>query len=369
MITVTKPDLPPLKEYMEYLKKIWASKWLTNDGEYVQLLQRKLEEHLKIRDLVLVSNGTLAIELALRVLDIKGEVITTPFTFPATTNAILWEGLTPVFADVDPETFNIDPKEVEKRITKKTSAILAVHVFGNPCYVKELQEIAHRHDVKLIYDAAAAFGIEYENQPVLDYGDLSILSFHATKVFHTIEGGAIAVKDETLSEKLRLLRDHGIKSAEHVAIVGTNAKMNEFQAVMGICNLKYVDERIQRRKRLCEYYKRKLSKYVRFQKLTASKYNYGYMPVCFEDVEKRDEVYSRLLKNRIEPRKYFFPLTTSSDYFKKEGADLVRKYDLRNAHDISNRILCLPLYPDLEMQDADRVTEMVKDTIDAKGSR
>jgi len=368
MITVTKPDLPPLEEYMEYLKKIWTSRWLTNNGEYVQLLQRELVEHLSTKDLVLVSNGTLAIELALKVLEIKGEVITTPFTFPATTNAILWEGLTPVFADIDPETFNIDPREVEKRITQKTSAILAVHVFGNPCYVKELQEIAHRHDVKLIYDAAAAFGVEYEYQPVLDYGDLSILSLHATKVFHTIEGGAIAVKDETLSEKLRLLRDHGIKSAEQVAIVGTNAKMNEFQAVMGICNLKYVDEKIQRRKRLYEYYKRKLSKYVKFQKLTASKYNYGYMPVYFDDIGKRDEVYSKLLKNGIEPRKYFFPLTTSSDYFKRESVDLVKKYDLRKAHDISNRILCLPLYPDLKTRDVDRVMRIIEDTLDTKES-
>ena len=368
MITVTKPDLPPLEEYMEYLKKIWTSKWLTNDGEYVQSLKRKLEEHLKTKDLVLVSNGTLAIELALKVLNIKGEVITSPFTFPATTNSILWEKLTPVFADVDPETFNIDPREVEKRITQKTSAILAVHVFGNPCYVKELQEIAHRHDVKLIYDAAAAFDVEYENQSVLNYGDLSILSFHATKVFHTVEGGAIAVKDERLCEKLSLLRDHGIKSAEHVAIVGTNAKMNEFQAVMGICNLKYVDKRIQRRKRLYEYYNRRLSKHVKFQKLTASKYNYGCMPVCFEDIEERDKVHSRLLKNGIEPRKYFFPLTTSSDYFKKEGADLVKKYDLRNAYDISNRILCLPLYPDLKTQDVNRVIKIIEDTLDTKES-
>ena len=368
MLTVTKPDLPPLEEYNEYLKRIWASRWLTNDGEYVELLQRKLQEYLKIQELVLVSNGTLAIELALRGLEIRGEVITTPFTFPATTNAILWERLTPVFADVDPETFNVDPKEVEKRITRKTGAILATHTFGNPCHVKELQEIASRHDVKLIYDAAAAFGVEYENHSVLDYGDMSTLSFHATKVFHTIEGGAIIAEDETLSDKLRLLLDHGIESAEHVAIVGTNAKMNEFQAVMGICNLKYVDEKIQRRKRLYEYYKRKLSKKVKFQKLTASKYNYGYMPVCFENIEERDKVHSKLLKNRIEPRKYFFPLTTSSDYFKKERLNLVKKYDLRKANDISNRILCLPLYPDLKTQDVNRVIKIIEDTLDTKES-
>jgi dTDP-4-amino-4,6-dideoxygalactose transaminase len=368
MITVTKSDLPPLEEYIEHMKKIWASAWVTNNGEYVQLLQRKLEKHLKTKHLVLVSNGTLAIELALRGLEIRGEVITTPFTFPATTNAILWERLTPVFADIDPETFNIDPKEVEKRITRKTGAILATHTFGNPCHVKELQEIASRHDVKLIYDAAATFGVEYENHSVLDYGDMSTLSFHATKVFHTIEGGAIAVKDETLSDKLRLLLDHGIESAEHVAIVGTNAKMNEFQAVMGICNLKYVDEKIQRRKRLYEHYKRKLSKYVKFQKLTASKYNYGYMPVCFGNIEERDEVHLKLLKNRIDPRKYFFPLTTSSDYFKKECVDLVKKYDLRKAYDLSNRILCLPLYPDLKTRDVNRVIKIIEDTLDTKES-
>lgn len=364
MITTTRPDLPPLEEYVEYLKRIWASNWLTNDAEHVRLLKRKLTEYLQVKDLVLVSNGTLAIQLALRGLDIKGEVVTTPFTFPATTNAILWERLTPVFADIEPETFNIDPREVEKRITEKTSAILAVHVFGNPCYVKELQEIAQKHDLRLIYDAAHAFDVEYENQSVLNYGDLSTLSFHATKVFHTIEGGAIIGKDEKLTEKLSLMRDHGIKSEKQVALVGTNAKMNEFQAVMGLCNLEYVREKIQQRKRLYEYYKRELSQYVKFQKITASRYNYSFMPVCFEDAEERDRVYSKLRMNGIEPRKYFFPLTANFDYFKKEGVDLVRKYHLGKASDIASRILCLPLYPDLETTDVDRVIEMTRSTVD-----
>jgi len=366
MITVTKSDLPPLEKYVHYLEKMWSSRWLTNNGEFVQLLEKRLAEYLKVKNLILVSNGTLAIQLALKAYDLGGEVITTPFTFAATTNVILWEGLKPVFADIDFDTFNIDPKDVERKITNKTSAILAVHVYGNPCYVEELQEIADKYNLKLLYDAAHAFGVEYNNQSILNYGDLSTLSFHATKVFHTIEGGAIAAKDEDLVEKLQLLRNHGIKSEEEVIVPGTNAKMNEFQAAMGLCNLEDIDEKIQRRKKIYEHYKEELSKHVKFQKIIASKYNYGYMPVCFKNLGKRDEIYSELVKNKIKPRKYFFPLTTNFDYFKKNGADLVKTYNLKEALDISNKILCLPLYPDLEIESVDRVVEIINSNVDNK---
>jgi len=366
MITVTKLDLPPMEEYVKCLKRIWASRWLTNNGEFVQLFEKVLPNYLKVKNLLVVSNGTLALQLASRVLNLKGEVITTPFTFAATTNVIIWEGLKPVFADIDPETFNIDPEDVRTKVTKKTSAILAVHTYGNPCYVDELKEIAEKNDLRLTYDAAHAFGVEYKDQSVLDFGDISTLSFHATKVFHTIEGGAIVARDKGLLERLRLLRNHGIGSEEKVIIPGINAKMNEFQAAMGLCNLERIDQRIQQRKKIYEYYKERLSKHVTFQKIIASRYNYGYMPICLQNPKQRDEIYLELIKKRIKPRKYFFPLTVEFDYFKKENVDLVKMYDLNAAFDISNRILCLPLYPDLKMNDVDKIVDIIKGTIDGK---
>jgi dTDP-4-amino-4,6-dideoxygalactose transaminase len=368
-IYVTKPTLPPLEKYVEYLREIWTSRLVTNDGKFVRLLEEKLRRYLHIRNLMLVSNGTLAMHLALRAFKLKGEVITTPFTFVATTNVILWEDLTPVFADIDPETFNINPDDVEKKITNKTRAIFAVHVYGNPCNVDRLQEIADEHNLKLIYDGAHAFGVEHEKQPITDYGDMTTLSFHATKVFNTIEGGAIVTKEKGLVEELKLLRNHGIKSEDEVArahIPGTNAKMNEFQAIMGLCNLQYVDENIRRRRRIYEHYKKGLKGTVKFQKITASRYNYAYMPVCFADLKTRDEIHSELVKNGIVPRKYFFPLTTDSNYFKKDGRNLVAMYNLKEAYNISNRVLCLPLYPDLHMRNVDRVIRIIERKIETE---
>jgi len=361
VINVTKSDLPELEKYVDYLKGIWSTHWLTNEGELAQLLKERLEEYLRVKNLVLVANGTLALQLAIRVLQLKGEIITTPFTFSATTNVIVWEGLTPVFVDIDPDTFNIDPMQVEKEITGKTSAILATHVYGNPCYVEELAEIAARHNLKLIYDAAHAFGVEYRNRSVLDYGDISTLSFHATKVFNTIEGGAIVAKNEELFERLKLVRNHGIKSEEEVVLPGLNAKMNEFQAAMGLCNLENIDKNIQLRKGIYEHYKEKLAQtHIKFQEIIASKYNYIYMPVCFENIQKRDEVYSELVKNGIKPRKYFYPLTANFDYFKEKGIDLVEKYDLKQASDTASRVLCLPLYPDLDISVIEDIIRIIK---------
>lgn len=302
-----------------------------------------------------MNNGTLAIQIALKALDLKGEIITTPFTFAATTNVLLWEGLTPVFTDIDSKTYNIDPTEIEKKITKKTSAILAVHVYGNPCYVKALQEIADKHNLKIIYDAAHAFGVEYENKSILDFGDVSTLSFHATKVFNTIEGGAAIAHDLSVIEKLLLMRNHGIRSEEEVVIPGTNAKMSEFQAVMGLCNLENIDEVISLRDMLYKRYKENFSKVngITFQKIVASKYNYSYMPILLESKKIRDDIYSLLLKKNIKTRKYFYPLTTSFDYFNQQN--LVQKCQLINAERIANRILCLPLYPDLATSTVDEI--------------
>jgi dTDP-4-amino-4,6-dideoxygalactose transaminase len=360
MITVTKSSLPELEKYLEYLKRIWSTRWLTNDGEFTQLLEEKLKAYLKVKNLALVCNGTLALHLALKALDLKGEVVTTPFTFMATTNVIVWERLKPVFADIDPQTFNIDPAEVEQKITEKTSAILAVHVYGNPCRMEELQEIASKHDLKLIFDSAHAFGVEYKNKSVLDYGDLSTLSFHATKVFNTIEGGAIVSAKEELIETLKLLRNHGIKSEEEVALAGTNAKMNEFQAAMGLCNLENLDSNLQLRKKLYDEYKERLGcERVRFQEITASKYNFSYMPVCFESGRIRNEVSDELLRKGIKSRKYFFPLTVKADYFREKTQDLANKSGLDVASSVSDRILCLPLYPDLDTSTVEQIVKVI----------
>lgn len=364
VLTVTKADLPPLEKYVEYLHKIWTNHWLTNDGELVQLLGKRLEDYLGIKNIVLMSNGTLALQLALRALNLKGEVITTPFTFATTTNILLWEGLTPVFADIDPETYNIDPDKVEEQITDKTSAILAVHVYGNPCYVRRLQEIAEKHNLKVIYDAAHAFDVKYENQPITDFGDASVLSFHATKAFNTIEGGAVIAKDSAVVETLKLMRNHGIKSETEVVLPGINAKMNEFQAAMGLCNLDYVKKAIASRRALYERYVTLLSnESIALQKIVTSDYNYSYMPVLFSSLNERDLVYSSLVNNGIKPRKYFYPLTVNFDYFKKSGVDLVKQYKLRNAETISNKILCLPLYPSLNFSDVDTIVNLIKTSL------
>lgn len=368
MINVTKTDLPDINKYIKYLEKIWSNGWITNNGEFVRLLERKLEEYLNVKNLLLVSSGTIAIQLALKCLDIKGDVITTPFTFSATTNAIIWEGLGPIFVDIDNETYNVDPRDIEKKITDKTTAILAVHVYGNPCYIEDIQEIADKYNLKIIYDAAHTFGVEYKNESILNCGDISTLSFHATKVFSTVEGGAIVVKDKELFEKLKLLRNFGIKSEEEVVLPGINAKMDEFRAAMGLCNLENIDKKIRLRKIIYDYYKKYLGngKYndnIRFQKIIASKYNYSYMPVCFDIIEERDKIYLELKKNDINPRKYFYPLTTNFNYFKKDGIDLVKKYNLKNAFDIANRVLCLPIYPDLDLGEVEKIVNIINNKI------
>lgn len=361
MINVTKADIPEIEEYTKYLQHIWEEGWLTNDGELLKLLEIKLRNYLKINNLIAVTNGTLAIQLALKSLNVKGEVITTPFTFSATTNVILWEGLNPRFADIDAETFNIDPYDVEKKITDKTSAILAVHVYGNPCNLNELQQIADDYSLKLIYDAAHAFGVEYDKKSVLEYGDISTLSFHATKIFNTIEGGAITDPSGNYVEKIKLMRNHGIKSEKEVVLPGINAKMNEFQAAMGLCNLKNVNHNIKKRKKIYHHYLKNLSNEngVIFQKINASRYNYSYMPICFENEEVRDRVNDKLLEIDVNCRKYFYPLTVDYEYFKSRNVNMVKKYNLKKASEISSRILCLPIYPELKEEIVDEIINQI----------
>jgi len=362
MIDVTKPSLPDLQDYMRYLERIWQTRWITNHGQLEQLLEKKLKEYLRLKELVLVSNGTLALQLALRSFKLRGEVITTPFTFVATTNAIIWEGLTPVFADIDPETFNIDPEDVEKKITRKTCAILAVHVYGNPCKIDTLQKTARENNLALIFDGAHSFGVEHENKSVFTYGDISTLSFHATKVFNTIEGGAIATGDRKLSEKIRCMSDHGIKSEEETVCVGTNAKINEFQAAMGLCNLYRVKSDIEHRKTLYELYKRRLSGCgdLTFQKIVASKYNYCYMPVLFKSLKARESVRRSLLGNGIRARRYFYPLTTNVANSAIRKNDASNRCPTNRALNVSERVLCLPLYPELAREDVNRISEVIE---------
>ncbi|KAF5063435.1 dTDP-4-amino-4,6-dideoxy-D-glucose transaminase [anaerobic digester metagenome] len=364
-INVTLPDLPDINEYVHYLEEIWDSKWLTNDGQFVQLLEKKLKEFMGLKKFLLVSNGTLALQIALKVLNIKGSVITTPFTFAATTNSLLWEGLNPIFADIHPETFNIDPRDVERKITPDTSAIMAVHTYGNPCDVEVIEEIAEDKDLMVIYDGAHAFNVQYKNRSIFSYGDISTLSFHATKAFHTIEGGALVTHDLEVEEKIKLIRNHGIDtSLEEVILPGTNAKMNEFQAIMGLCNLKNIEKNIQIRKLIYECYVENLQDLdVKFQKIQASQYNYAYMPVCFEDEKTRNQVQLTLSQRGYYPRKYFYPLTADFEYFKNKSNDLNRKYDLKTATDVSNSILCLPLYPTLSLVDTYKIINIIREVV------
>lgn len=362
MINVTRSELPALDEYVSYLAGIWKTHWLTNNGDLVQELERRLADHLRVQNLAVVANGTLALQLAFRALKLTGEVITTPFTFAATTNALVWEGLQPVFADIDLETYNIAASSVEERITPHTSAILAVHVYGNPCDVEALQDVAARHSLPLIYDAAHAFGVEYQGKSVLEYGDLSTMSFHATKVFHTIEGGAVITRQSETLREIQILRNFGIVSEEDVVVPGINAKMNEFEAAMGLCNLERVDDECGRRKSIYEMYKVALSSIpgVQFQRLAASRYNYAYMPVRFTSTIVRNAVYDGLMAAGIRSRKYFYPLTTQFQYWGSRGG--ARAGSLKRAEAVAETVLCLPIYSELTRPDVERIANITVET-------
>jgi dTDP-4-amino-4,6-dideoxygalactose transaminase len=361
MINVTRVQLPDLNEYYNYLKKIWENNWVTNDGQFLQQFEEKLSDYLKVKNILAVTNGTLALQLVFKALDLEGEVITTPFTFVATTNALIWEGLTPVFADINPETFNLDPVQVENMITPRTSAILAVHVYGNACNTDELQRIADKHGIKLIYDAAHAFGADYQNRSLVSYGDAATLSFHATKVFNTIEGGAIVIKDEEIFEKLKLLRNFGIKTEEEVVCPGINAKMNEFCASMGLCNFTHLEDAIINRREINDYYKTLLEgSPVCFQKQMNSKHNYSYFPVLFENKGKRDVIFNKLIENGVKTRKYFYPLASDSVFLKQEKNI---EDSIPVARSVSDRVLCLPIYPGLELSIVKKIVSIIKQNI------
>lgn len=354
-IYVTKPYLPANEKYKGYVDKILDSGWLTNHASLVQELEHRLSKYLGVRNVVLVANGTLALQISYKTLGLTGEVITTPFTFVATASAMAWEGLHPLFSDIDPDSFNIDPEYIESRITNNTSAIVPVHIYGNPCQLEAIESIANKYNLKLIYDAAHAFGIEYKNKSVFNYGDISTISFHSTKMFHTIEGGAVITNNDELAKKARLLINFGITGEETVEQVGINAKMNEFQAAMGLCILDDIEIIKSKRKKIWEEYYNELSEQVVFQEFNEfSSNNHSHVPILFENEEVLLDVLNALKSNNIIPRRYFYPTLDNHEIFRNNHKNPV-------ADDISKRILCLPIYPDLKEKEQDRIIKIIKE--------
>jgi dTDP-4-amino-4,6-dideoxygalactose transaminase len=368
-ILVTRSSMPTLDEYVDELRSIWDTHWMTNMGNKHEKLRKELKEYLDVENIDLFTNGHSAIEMTLQAMNLQGEVITTPFTFASTTHAIVRNGLTPVFCDIDPKTYCMDPEKIENLITDRTCAIMPVHVYGNVCEVEEIQRIANKYGLKVVYDACHTFGEKVKIKTadgdqwvgVGTFGDASCFSFHATKVYNTIEGGAVCFKDQHFGETVHDLKNFGIHGPEDVWNVGGNAKMNEFCAAMGLCNLRHVDEWIEQRKQVVEHYRERLGDVPGIQLNPVQenvKSNYAYFPVVFEPSEfgsTRNEVFDALAKENIGARKYFYPLTNTFECFHGE-------YDVEKtpiALRISKRVLTLPLYADLEVEDVDRICDIV----------
>lgn len=358
-VLVTRSSLPPLEDYVEKLKAIWDSAWLTNMGQFHEELKQELKEYLQVSGLELFVNGHMALEMILQAMELKGEVITTPFSFASTTHAIVRNGLTPVFCDIREDNFTLDADKLEDLITEKTCAIVPTHVYGNICDVEKIQEIADRHGLKVIYDAAHTFGETYQGVGVGNFGDASMFSFHATKVFHTIEGGAVTYREDWLNDRLYRLKNFGITGKESVEFVGGNAKMNEFQAAMGLCNLKYIGGEIAKRERAAKRYLERLSgvEGIRFSKPDPRvKSNYAYMPVIFDGYRKtRDEIYDLLAKHQIFARKYFYPCINAFDCYQEQFDE----NDTPVAKRISRQVLTLPLYADLSLDVVDQICDLI----------
>lgn len=356
-IFVTQPTLAPLDELNEYLKSIWASGIMTHNGPLVQRFEKEVGQYLGVENVVSCVNGTFALQMAVRALGLRGgEIITTPFTFIATCSAIIWEYCTPVFVDIDPETLNIDPKKIEEKITYHTVAIMPVHVFGNACDIDAIDLIARKYNLKVIYDAAHAVGVNYKGQSIFNYGDISCTSFHATKMLNTTEGGACFTRNKELDEKLRRIRFFGFENHADIVEDGTNAKMTEVHASVGLANLKYLDAALADRKRKYLYYKEKLSvnSSLSFQKITET--NYSYFPVLFANEEQLLRVVEALNAENIYPRRYFYP---SINTFNR----LFPYVSMPISEDIASRILCLPLYYTLDMADIDRIIDIILKTL------
>ncbi len=354
MINVTKPYLPSREVYKSYIDSIYQTNWLTNNGPLVQELEKRLESYLGVKNILLVSNGTLALQIAYKLLDLKGEVITTPFSFVATTSSLMWENLIPIFSDIDPDTFNINPNEIGKHITSKTSAILPVHVFGNSCEVEEIESIALKHGLKVIYDAAHAFGVNYKEKSVLNYGDVSTISFHATKLFHTIEGGALIIKDDALYTKAKRLINFGFEKGEVVEL-GINSKMNEFSAAMGLAILDDMDEILRKRQEIWEKYHHALLGKVSFQKFNDdSTNNYHYFPIVLKSETQVLKLQQEMNEKQVFPRRYFHPSLDTLDYLQPQ-------ISMNVSRELADRILCLPIYPDLTAEEQSSIIETLKE--------
>ena len=364
-ITVTTPLFPPLEEFESYLEDIWKRKWLTNNGHYHELLEKELCDYLQVKHFSLFSNGTLALITALQALQIKGEVITTPFSFVATSHALWWNGIKPVFVDIDPVTCNLDPAKIEAAITPATSAIMPVHVYGNPCDHDKIKEIADRHQLKIIYDAAHAFTVNQNGSSILNYGDLSILSFHATKTYSTIEGGAIICHSAEMKRHIDNLKNFGFRGETVVEEPGINAKLNEVQAAYGLASLKYIDQAIEKRKKAAQIYRKAIDqiKGISYlQEMKGVKYNYSYFPVFIDEAEygiSRDCLYETLKEHNILGRRYFYPLI--SHFTPYHDLPSASPDNLPIATHIAESVICLPMHHELSDEDLSRIISVLKE--------
>ncbi|MCC9043488.1 DegT/DnrJ/EryC1/StrS family aminotransferase [Myroides sp. M-43] len=354
MIPVVKPFLPPFDEYQMLLKGIWERHWLTNMGPLAIELEDKLQKQLGVKNLLFVTNGTVALQMAIKALELQGEIITTPFSFVATTSTIVWEGCTPVFVDIDEKSLTIDVTKIEQAITKDTVAILATHVYGNPCDVEAIDMIAKKHNLKVIYDGAHAFGVEYKGKSIFQYGDISTCSLHATKLYHTTEGGFIVTKYDDINEKLQRIRNFGIAGFDLFSDLGINGKNSEMHAAMGIANLKYIDQISSKRKELYEAYTKGLTSFASVQPVwrEGATMNYPYFPIVLESETLLFKVKEALLKEDIHIRRYFYPsLASSLPYLPKQVLEVTE--------DIAKRVICLPFYYDLEIKEVERICEIM----------
>lgn len=354
MIPVTKPFLPQQEEYQKLVDGIWKRQWLTNMGPLASELEMNLKEHLKVDHLLFVTNGTVALQMAIKALNLSGEIITTPFSFVATTSSIVWEGCTPVFVDIDEKTLNIDSSKIENAITKNTQAILATHVYGNPCDVIAIEKIAKKHNLKVIYDGAHAFGVKVGGKSIFEYGDISTCSLHATKLYHSIEGGLVFTKKSELLKKLAYIRNFGISSYDSFAELGLNGKNSEFHAAMGLINLKYIDSIHEKRKQITERYDDKLKGLNAYKPIwhENSNENYSYYPIVIESEELLLKIKKSLDTDEIFTRRYFYPsLANTLPYLKPK--------DFNVTDSVSRRVLCLPLYYDLTLEEVDLICRLI----------
>jgi dTDP-4-amino-4,6-dideoxygalactose transaminase len=359
MINVTKSYLPPLNEYVKHLEGIWERGHLTNHGPLVLELEERIKEFLGVKHFFFVNNGTIALQIAIKAANLKGDVITTPFSYVATTSSLIWEGCNPVFGDVLEDQLTLDPRSAEQMLTPGTTGILATHVYGNPCNVEEIENIARPKGIKVIYDAAHAFGVEYKGRSLLNYGDISTLSFHATKIFHTIEGGGLVTEDDDLAHRISYMRNFGHNGPDKFFGVGVNGKSSEFQAAMGLCLLPKMPEIIRIRKSICHRYKENLEslplKFLEIQEGT-TRYNFAYFPIIFRTENELLKVLNEFINKDIHPRRYFYPSLNTLNFVDNNLRESI-------SESMSSRILCLPLYPELSLEAVDMISKIIKENL------